>query len=226
MQKMNIIQINKDIYNDKYLKDREKLWSKKLIEYKKNNTPLWNGDIYYLDSIENNTVSVGLCEYKDLIFLDEFGICQIKDLYKLNFNFIYINVQVLLFTENGRYLFGTKKYGDYTEIISVGGTLRFEDGNKINDFVDVKNYMKRELEIETNIKVEDKKIKFIDIVNKNNICTFLFSYKLINDSRPLLNIGEFDGEIYLEKDKVFSSKKIKPNDRLKSIKSYIGKHGE
>jgi len=211
----------KNIYTDKYVKDREKLWNEKVREYKKNNTPLWNGDVYYLDDVKDNIVSIGLCEYKDLIFLDELCVEEIKDKYKLNFNFIYINVQVILCAENGKYLFGTSKKDGYTEIIAVGGTLRLEDGKPINNFIDIKNYMKKELEIETKIAVEDEKIEFIDIVNKNNICTFLFKYELTNPQKDLLNIGEFDGEIYLKKDEIFNSKKLKPNDRLKSIESLI-----
>jgi hypothetical protein len=221
---MIIKQVKNNIYNNKYLEDREKVWNKKIVEYKSKNMPLWNGSVYYLDKIEKKSINIGLCEYKDLIFLGKKGLYEIKKRYDLEFSFIYLNVQIFIKDKKDRYLFGTKHHRDYVEIISVGGTLRLEDGKEIKSFKDILNYAKKEILIETKIKIESNLLNYIDMVINNDICTFLFEYKVNNLDANLLNMGEFDGSVIMRKSNIFNEKKFKASDRLESLKKYFLKY--
>lgn len=218
---MKIEQINKNIYNQKYLEDRELVWNEKLRECKNKNIPLWNGSVYYLDRLEKDSISIGLCEYKDLLFLDTKSIKEIKKEYDLNFNFLYINVQILIKDKNNKYLFGTKYHINYTEIISVGGTLRLEDGNEIKCFEDISEYAKKEITIETKIKIDKNKLRYRDMIISSGICTFLFEYNIDLIENNLLNMGEFNGCIIIKKEDIFNDSKFKINERLMSLKGYL-----
>jgi len=218
---MLVKKVEKNIYNEKYLEARESVWNEKLKEYEEKKMPLWNGVVYYLDKIEGDTVYTGLCEYKDLIFLSTKSINKIYEEYNINFNFLYINVQIFIKDEKGNYLFGTKHYKDYVEIISVGGTLRLEDGNEIKKFEDIVEYAKKEITIETKIKINSNDLKYHDIIIDSGICTFLFDYSLGELSEDILNIGEFDGSVILKKEEIFDDGKFRANDRLKSLKNYL-----
>lgn len=218
---MLVKKVEKNIYNEKYLEARESVWNEKLKEYEEKKIPLWNGVVYYLDKIEEDAVYIGLCEYKDLIFLSTKSINKIYEEYNINFNFLYINVQIFIKDKKGNYLFGTKHYKDYIEIISVGGTLRLEDGNEIKKFEDIVEYAKKEITIETKIKINPNDLKYHDTIIDSGICTFLFDYSLDVLSEDILNIGEFDGSVILKKKEIFDEGKFRANDRLKSLKNYL-----
>jgi len=218
---MIVKKVEKNIYNEKYLEARESVWNEKLKEYNEKKLPLWNGAVYYLDKIEDNNIHIGLCEYKDLIFLSTQSIDKIYEKYDINFNFLYINVQILIKDENDNYLFGTKHCKDYVEIISVGGTLRLEDGNEIKKFEDIVEYAKKEIAIETKIKINPNNLRYHDLIIDSGICTFLFDYSLDKFSEDILNIGEFDGSAILKKEEIFDESKFRANERLKSLKNYL-----
>lgn len=218
---MIIKKVNKNIYNKKYLEDRELVWNEKLKEHKNKNIPLWNGSVYYLDEVKNSILNIGLCEYKDLIFAYTKGVEYLKKEYNLNFDFLYMNVQIFIKDRNNRYLFGTKNEEDYTEIISVGGTLRLEDENEIKNFGDIFEYAKKEIAIETKIKINQDQLKYRDMIINNNICTFLFDYKIDVIGEDVLKIGEFDGYVLLDKEDIFNESKFKANDRLKSLQDFL-----
>lgn len=218
---MRIEQTKKTIYNKKYLEDREIFWNVKIKEYMDRNIPLWNGSVYYLDKMVEGNITMGLCEYKDLIFLDANNVEEIQNKYDIKFNFLYINIQVLLSNRNGSFLFGTKSQNGYTEIIAVGGTLRLENGKIIKKFEDIVEYAKNEISVETKIKIITNKLKYIDIIVNNNICTFLFEYHLDFLDEKILNMGEFDGAVFLKKRDVFVEDKFRANKRLESIKDYL-----
>ena len=139
---MKIIQAQKRKYDDQYLKDREFFWLKKTKEFAKSGQPLWNGSVYYLDNKRDENFYIGICEYKDLIFLEEKGVEYITDNYGKENVFTYLNVQILINYKDA-FLFGTKKNNDSIEIIAVGGTLRLEDKEEIVSFDDVKKYAKK-----------------------------------------------------------------------------------
>ena len=75
---MEIIQVNENIYTKEYLKAREIFWKKQIKKYEKENIPLWNGIVYYLKKIKKDSIYVGLCEYKDIIFINKKDIDKIK----------------------------------------------------------------------------------------------------------------------------------------------------
>lgn len=58
------------------------------------------------------------------------------------------------------------------------------------------------------------------IIN-NNICTFLFDYKIDVIGEDVLKIGEFDGYVLLDKEDIFNESKFKANDRLKSLQDFL-----
>jgi len=218
---MNIIYVKKNNLDKDYLIDRDIFWDIKSEEFKKNKEPLWNGSVYYMANVDKDNYSIGLCEYKDILFSESVGIEKIKDKYNGDNNFVYINVQILVEGKDG-YVFGTKKIDIGTEIISVGGTLRLEDKEEIKSFYDIKKYAKKEVDIETNLSIEIDDLKYLDVVMENNICTFIFNYRLEDGHKSnLLKIGEFDGEITIIKDKIFNSEKIYPNVRLRSIRDFV-----
>ena len=218
---MIVKNIKKNIYNKKYLEDREVVWDNKLKDYKDKGIPLWNGSVYYLDEFAKDSISIGLCEYKDLVFLEVKKVKDLKEEYNLNFDFIYINVQVLIVDKQCKYLFGTKHNKDYIEIISVGGTLRFEDGNQIEKFEDIVDYAKKEISIETKIKIDLDSLKYKDMIIDSSICTFLFEYNIDVIEDNLLNIGEFDGFVIIEKSEIFSKNKFMAGARLKSLQDFL-----
>ena len=221
MQITEIKQIEKEIYTSIYLEDRELLWNKKVIEYKKMGVPLWNGAVYYVEKIQDNIAHIGLCEYKDLIFVEGKNTKDVKEKYDLDFNFTYINVQILIKNKKDKYLFGTKCRDEYVEIIPVGGTLRLENGFKIKSLSDIKEYAKKEMLIETKIKVDLAKLHFVDVIINKNICTFLFSCIIESTSDRLLNTGEFDGEVYLDRVEIFNDEKTRTSIRLESIRNFF-----
>jgi hypothetical protein len=130
-------------------------------------------------------------------------------------------VQIFIKDKKGNYLFGTKHYKDYVEIISVGGTLRLEDGNEIRKFEDIVEYAKKEITIETKIEINPNDLKYHDTIIDSGICTFLFDYSLDELSKDILNMGEFDGSAILKKEEIFDESKFRANDRLKSLKNYL-----
>lgn len=218
---MIIKQVNKNIYNQKYLEAREVVWNEKMKEHSEKKMPLWNGLVYYLYKIEEGAIHIGLCEYKDLVFLGEKSFDKIYKEYNIDFNFLYINVQIFIKDGKGNYLFGTKHYEDYIEIISVGGTLRFEDGNEIKKFEDIVEYAKKEIIIETKIEINSTNLKYCDIIIDNGMCTFLFDYSLDNLNESVLNIGEFDGSVIIKKEDIFDESKFRANNRLQSLKNFL-----
>lgn len=220
---MRVEQVNKTIYTQKYLEDREIFWNVKIKEYKDNNIPLWNGSVYYLDKMLGDNITIGLCEYKDLIFLGTNSAKEIQKKYDIDFNFLYINIQILLSDGSGVFLFGTKSKNGYIEIITVGGTLRLENGNIIKKFEDIVEYAKNEISVETKIKIETNKLKYLSMIVNNNICTFLFEYHLDFLDEKILNMGEFDGVVCLKKEDIFAGNKFRANKRLESIKDYLEK---
>lgn len=209
---------NRQLYTKEYLKEREIVWLSKIAEYKEKNIPLWNGIVYYLIKIKNDTIFLGLCEYKDVIFLEQKGIHYIRNKFHMKFNFLYICVQVLLSDKRGNYLFGTKRMGDYKEIIAVGGTLRLEDRKKIRSLNDILEYAKKEIDTETKIKANLEKLKYLKLIINKNICTFLFEYNLDDININFLKKGEFDGAVVLSKGKIFISNGLKASERLTSIR--------
>lgn len=213
--------VDTSLYAPEYLKDREKVWDKKRETCLSTNTPLWNGVVYYLDSNVDGVVQIGLCEYKDLVFLEEKEVSEIKEMYGMDFNFVYMNVQILIKDTDDTYLFGFKKHNSLFEIISVGGTLRLEDGNDVEVFKDVVAYAEKEMSIETKIKVDPDRLLYKGIVEESGICTFLFEYGLKPLDENLLNIGEFDGGIILAKHELFNTANIKPNKRLMALRKYF-----
>lgn len=218
---MIIKQTHDNIYNKRYLYDREIFWNKKLKEYKSKNTPLWNGSVYYLSEIREEIINIGLCEYKDLIFASSKGVEFLQKKYDLDFNFLYMNVQILIKDLHNRYLFGTKHYQDYIEIISVGGTIRLEDGKAIQDFKDITEYAKKEMTVETKINIVENKLKYKDMIISDNICTFLFEYQVDVMKGNTLNMGEFDGSVILDKEDIFNKEKFRTSQRLASLENFL-----
>ncbi len=219
---MNIININKEIYSEKYLEDRDILWNDKIKEYGKNKIPLWNGIVYYLDRIEPSqtveNIYIGKCEYKDLMFRDEYGLDYIREKYNLDFNFTYINVQVVLKKDKNKYVFGRQKSGDKIKLILVGGTLRLEDGIEIDDFEKIVSYAIKEIEVETNLVFKKDNLHFQEIINNDSICTFLFDYFIPEKcEEPFLKIGEFDGEVHIMLEETENKNNYILNDRLASV---------
>lgn len=217
---MKIINVKRKPVDTQYLKDRDVLWCKKRKEYKNQNIPLWNGNVYFLEKIDGDNLYIGLFEYKDLVFLEEYGIDYIWGKYNFEQSFTYINVQVLIWNNN-KCLLGTQQKIGYIELIPIGGTLRVESGKTIKNLEDIKNYAKEELEVETKIEVESDKIVFIDMIVSKNICTFLFEYVADDLQQNILNTGEFDGEVMIDKKEFFRKKGYKPSARLASILDYL-----
>lgn len=218
---MNIIKAKKRERSNQYLKDRDLFWESKIEEFTKKSQPLWNGDVYYLDFKEGNSLYLGLCEYKDIIFCEEKGSEEISEKYGKEHVFTYLNVQILI-NYKDLHLFGTKQVGDTREIICVGGTLRLEDGQKIESFENVVEYAKKEVDVETKLDIRRDDLEFLYFIFNENIGSFIFQYNLENKKDSgVLNIGEFDGEVYLDKKDVYNSNEYTPNIRLRSIKSFL-----
>lgn len=218
---MKLIEIEKRKLDNQYLQERDTFWEVKIKKYNQLGKPLWNGSVYYLDNQKDDNLYIGLCEYKDIVFLEEKGDQYIVKKYGQEHVFIYLNVQILI-NHKDLYLFGTKQLGNTKEIISVGGTLRLEDDEKIQSFENVIEYAKKEVDIETKLNIKKKDLKFINFFVNENIGTFVFQYNLENkNDYQVLNIGEFDGEIYLNKEDVYNSSNFTPNIRLKSIKNFL-----
>jgi hypothetical protein len=148
----NIHPVQNKILNADYVVERNSFWDSKVVEFNKAGQPLWNGAVYYLDNIDGDSLSMGLCEYKDILFSEIIGVDNIIQKYGSNNNFVYMNVQILIKLDD-KYIFGTKKKKGHTEIISVGGTMRLEDGKEIKSFNDIKKYAKKEVDIETNLNI-------------------------------------------------------------------------
>ncbi len=84
--------------------------------------------------------------------------------------------------------------------------------------------IKKDILIETKKNFSNNNLSFIDIILENNICTFLFHYHVKKTNQSLLKIGEFDGEIYLKKEDIFSkNNNLIPNIRLESISNFLRK---
>lgn len=224
-KKLTVISnIKSSTLTKEYKKLREEIWEKKLEIMSQQNKPFWNGVLYYLDSFDENDLELKLaistCEYKDLVVKED----KIGKMYIDNvlFNKSYMNVQCLIIDKAENFIFGV---GEDKSLIPVGGTLR-NDNFEITSYLDVEKYVLNEIEVETNLEIINKNLKFLGVVDNEGIFTFLFAYHLdfiFSKDREYLKRGEFKTEIILNKNAILNNNKVFTN-RFESIQPYLKKY--
>ena len=215
--------LKREISED-YRQKRDSFWDSKIVEYKEKNIPLWNGTVYCLEDTKSDEYIISLCEYKDILFSEYYGYKKVLEEFGPTNVFKYINVQILIKNSRDEFIFGTIKKDDYTEIVSVGGTLRIENNKEIKRISDINEYAVTEVSIETNFDNYDD-IKFIGVSDTDEICTFLYSMDVEFLPESNLKIGEFEAEVILSLEYAFKSAIYKPCVRLNSIKGYLDSYG-
>lgn len=207
-------------HSDAYISAREKVWAGRVEVMKGRNQPFWNGTVYYLDSLEENDnevlLTISTCEYKDI---------ALKETQQIDENVLstkpYICVQCLIVDACGQYLFGV---GEGGRSILVGGTLRKEDFD-VDSASDIDRYALKEIEVETDLEVNQSFLKLDTILEDRGVLTFLFVYKpeiKFIAGKNYLKRGEFISEYIVNKMDLLS-KESDFNERLASVKTHLSK---
>lgn len=202
-QKISIRNRLPKISSDEYIALRESLWKEELIRKADRGEPLWNGVLYYVDSIRQTKelldLAISTCEYKDLVFKETTGNTRVTE--NILDHKSYLNVQCLISDKCGNLLFGKNLDG---HLVPVGGTVRKEDF-EILSYSDLEHYARKEIEIETLIDPRAIKLTLIGCVDNAGIFSILFKARvgeIFKKDVQYLKRGEFKDEMIITPDQI------------------------
>lgn len=199
---------------DKYLVERETVWNAHMLKAGKAGKNIWNGIIYsikeWVQTDEENLIIVlSSCEFKDIVFRNHKGINYIIKNYGIDWISKFITFDCIPVTKDGQYVFGIR--GNTTNVKTgsiglIGGTAN-KDEMEIRAPLDFKKFMIKEIEEETQIKVNGHDLSLFSINQFNG--KFEFLYKLVlninsNEIDTIYKKGEFADIVSLSEKEVFN----------------------
>ena len=173
---------------------------------------VWNGIVYTIEEMlrpDEETLHIVLssCEYKDIIFriraersyiMQEFGISHLSK---------YITLDCIPVTKDGKFVFGIRGGSTIVDkgcIGLIGGTAN-KDEMEIHRGEDLKKFMVKEIEDETNIAVDKNRLSLFSVNQFNAKYEFLYRLNLESDSSAISRLqkkGEFGKLLTLTADEV------------------------
>lgn len=196
-----------------YLKDREFIWKDTERYAKKENIPLWNGIVYATTNYEQKDslihINLSTIEYKDLVYRRSKGKNFILKHYPQESYPLYFNVQIIIKDKEENYLLGLTGQKTIEEkglITFVGGTVRKSKNYILQEINDLDKYALDEIEEETHIEINPKRLIRKGLVCGKETITFIYEYEHEGPlSVELLKIGEFSRGTILRKSELIAN---------------------
>ncbi len=183
-------------YPDSYIREREKIWQEQKAICGDN---LWNGTVYTIEQFslqlpEKVSLSLSICQYKDLIFKRTYGSNNILKNYGSQFLVYHTAVLIIPVTRDSKYVFGVVAKNGFFEagkIVLLGGALNYNEG-KVNKFEDIRSFAAKELAEETLLNVNPEQLKLASLNSYKFTYHFLFFLQLEIESKDLNAIVKQD----------------------------------
>lgn len=215
---------------EEYVNERELIWNNRIAETEKLGKNFWNGIIYSVDrflQIDDRNIHIVLssCEFKDVVFNIKKGIPYIIEKYGISNLSEYITLDCIPVTKDGKFVFGIRNNNTNVNSGSIGliGGTANRDEMEINSKTDLSNFMIKEIEEETLVKVKQDKLKLYSINQFNGKYEFLYKLNLDIDSKRICEIHrneEFAETVCLTAEEVLDYNGTML-DAFKYAKSYI-----
>ena len=189
-KKIVIQKAKKREYSKEYHVLREKIWKEEKQKYQNN---IWNGELYTVEEIKNSdsngqlVLSLGLCEYKDIVLKNKIGIKKLYASFGSKMIPKHLFITVIPKTTNNKYLFvkiGSATYQNEGVLDLIGGSLN-HDEQKIESLEDIKKAAVSELKEEAEINVNIDSLKGFVIIRYNASYHFVFSLNTSVDANGL-----------------------------------------
>lgn len=205
----------KTTFPNEYIRLREECWVSKLKMHKGN---LWNGDVYTIGNIQKSKdnkkfeITMGLCEYKDIVYKISVGPEKIISTFGEEYLMKDAITTVLPYTTDYKFLFGVVSNNTIQEngaLDQIGGTLN-KDEKIIEKIEDIAGYTAMEMEEEIGFQRSSDKLLSLDSLNyyyEDGRYRFLYLLKLPYDSqyydRMVVN-NELSGVRFMSKDELLN----------------------
>jgi hypothetical protein len=177
------------VFSESYVNEREKVWQQELIKAEASGKDIWNGIVYTIEEMlqpdeETLHISLGSCEYKDIIFRIVKGRPTIVKEYGISHLPKYITLDCIPVTKDGKFVFGIRgnsSLPDGGSIGLIGGTAN-KDEMEIRSFTDLKKFMINEIKEETGLDPAGDNVSLYSINQFNAKYEFLYKVNLDIDS--------------------------------------------
>ncbi len=225
--------VNKSL-SEAYIEERELIWLERISKTKKLGKSIWNGTIYTIEKLiqideENIYIVMGDCEFKDIVFRISKGVPYIIEKYGVSHVPIFITLDCIPITTDGKFVFGLR--GNNTNVENeciglIGGTAN-KDEMEIHSIEEFSQFMVKEIEEETLIKVRDNKLSLFSLNQFNSKYEFLYTLQLDISSENIHQIhknDEFTDLLCMSKTEV-ENYEGSTLDAFRYVKTYIKELG-
>lgn len=193
--------LGKRSLSNEYSLEREIHWEEHLKKGESVGKKFWNGLLYSFEgfdqfNFDNPVLYLGEMEYKDYIFKKKVGVEYIVNKYGKEYIFRNCGVDLLLVTKDKKIVIGQKAFSVNLETNLYGhisGNMNIDE-MIVGSFSDISNVMKMEIEEESNIKFDSKRLNFNQIILFNSYVGFEYIYQLdisSQDVHTIFKTGEF-----------------------------------
>lgn len=220
-------------YPHGYIEEREKVWQQEKAVCGNN---LWNGTVYTIKRFalllpHQVIFSLGICQYKDLIFKRIYGGDNIIKKYGRKFLVYHTAVLIIPVTTDGKYVFGVvAKNGFFAagKIVLLGGALNYDEG-KINSFADIRAFAAKELAEETRLNINPERLKLASLNSYKFTYHFVF-FLILDIASTELNkiskIGELSNLVAFSQSELAELSSHPASDYVRFYGNYLQYFGD